>query len=33
MTAYNMMNGVYISENGDLLRGILLEEWDSMEQP
>lgn len=27
MTAYNLLNGIYTSENTDLLSGILREEW------
>lgn len=27
MTAYNLLNGIYTSENADLLSGILREEW------
>ena len=27
MTAYNLMNGTYPSENSELLAGILREEW------
>lgn len=27
MTSYNILNGTYTSENGELLRGILREEW------
>ena len=27
MTAYNMLNGIYTSENKDLINGILRQEW------
>lgn len=27
MTAYNLLNGIYTSENTDLITGILREEW------